>query len=457
MRGLLAASPELGGGTLLFGARLRAERRPWVLEENFRKTNGSCATRARATHGRLRCHRAGLRRRLAFDRPDSAARGAVRRSSIASASSIRPTAASRIATACRRRLAARVGGGAAARRWPTRSTTSSICSRTSPTSLDPENGDQFEQFDDRRVYGGDGVLARPFELAGLDARARCRRRSCGATTSTRSACIARVARERIRHDARRRRRADAATRRYVERRRRAGASACARRSGCAPTTSTSTSTASLAANSGSASDSIVSPEILAGARAVERDRVLRQRRQRLPQQRCARHDDPRRSDRRRDAGRSRRSAGRCARRRSRRAHGDPAEHAAQRRRCGRWSSIRSCCSSAMPASPSRAARASGAASSSARSGIRCQWLIVDADLAWSRARFDGRRSGGRSHSGRGGERRVGRARDRSSERLVRRRALAPLRRGAADRRRQRRVRSDDARQPRSRLSLHGER
>ena len=112
------------------------------------------------------------------------------------------------------------------------------------------------------------------------------------------------------------------------------------------------------------------PEVLADPRPVERDGVLRQRRQGLSQQRCARHDDSRRSYRRRDAGR----------------RVDPLVDALGadvgvrtavlpnvQLTASLWdteATIPSCCSSAMPASPKPAARASGAASRPARSGIR---------------------------------------------------------------------------------------
>ena len=66
-----------------------------------------------------------------------------------------------------------------------------------------------------------------------------------------------------------------------------------------------------------------------------------------------------------------------------------------------------------------------------------EWLTLDADLAWSHARFSEFDPAGRSHSGRRGERRLGRRRPAASERVVWRRALPPFRRGAAHRRQQR--------------------
>ena len=160
---------------------------PWLLEENFHKTNallryshetagGRFAVTAQGYDGEWRStdqipQRAVQSRRtrpLRFRRSD-------RRRRVAS---LQPRGRLVRADRCR----------AACTRRPTRSTIGSICSRISPTRLDTENGDQFEQFDDRRVYGG---AARLGAAVGADGPARTSWTSasrCGATISAPSAC-----------------------------------------------------------------------------------------------------------------------------------------------------------------------------------------------------------------------------------------------------------------------------
>ena len=98
VRGLFAASPEIGGGTLLFGARALDDDGPWLLEERFHKTNALLRYSHETAGGRFASPRrattaSGARPTRFRCAPCNPAR------SIASASSIRPTAASRIATA----------------------------------------------------------------------------------------------------------------------------------------------------------------------------------------------------------------------------------------------------------------------------------------------------------------------------------------------------------------------
>ena len=115
-------------------------------------------------------------------------------------------------------------------------------------------------------------------------------------------------------------------------------------------------------NSGVASAGIVSPKGGVTLRPVALDRVLRQRRHRLPQQQRARHDDQVRRQRQRRPIRSRRS---CAPRAPRSACApSPCRTCRARSRCGRCASARSWSTTATSAPPSPGRPASATASSS---------------------------------------------------------------------------------------------
>ena len=113
-RALLAASPELAGGKLLFGVDYSQTDGPWQLEENFHKTNAIARYTRSSERRRVAHHRAGLPGRMARDGPDPAARGAATDRSIASAPWIPRAAVNRIATAWRSTGIARSVPGRAA-------------------------------------------------------------------------------------------------------------------------------------------------------------------------------------------------------------------------------------------------------------------------------------------------------------------------------------------------------
>ena len=123
------------------------------------------------------------------------------------------------------------------------------------------------------------------------------------------------------------------------------------------------------------------------AGAVVQDRVLRQCRLRPALQRHQGRDDHGRSDRQGDAAGSRAAAGSLEGRRARHSHqGDRRPHQFARGvRAGLR--IRSCCSSATPAPPSRAGPAGASASSGPTSTRSLPWMTLDLDVAYTRARF----------------------------------------------------------------------
>ncbi|HEY7642412.1 MAG TPA: TonB-dependent receptor [Steroidobacteraceae bacterium] len=165
MRGLLAASPELGGGRLLFGLEQSQNNGPWLLEERFHKTNallryshdtegGRFVVTAQGYDGEwrstdqipLRAVQSGAIDRFGFIDPTDG--GESHRYSVA-ADWYQQFGAGRMhaqAYAVDYRL--------------------DLFSNFT-YATDTVNGDQFEQFDDRRVYGGQLKWERPVEFLGL--------------------------------------------------------------------------------------------------------------------------------------------------------------------------------------------------------------------------------------------------------------------------------------------------
>jgi outer membrane receptor protein involved in Fe transport len=165
MRGLLAASPELGGGRLLFGLEHSQNNGPWLLEERFHKTNallryshdtegGRFVVTAQGYDGEwrstdqipLRAVQSGAIDRFGFIDPTDG--GESHRYSVA-ADWYQQFGAGRMhaqAYAVDYRL--------------------DLFSNFT-YATDTVNGDQFEQFDDRRVYGGQLKWERPVEFLGL--------------------------------------------------------------------------------------------------------------------------------------------------------------------------------------------------------------------------------------------------------------------------------------------------
>lgn len=165
LRGLLAGSVELGGGSLLTAVDHSETNGPWQLEERFHKTNallryshdtesGRFAVTAQGYDGEwrstdqipLRAVQSGAIDRFGFVDPTDG--GESHRYSIA-------------ADWYQQVGAGRVHAMAYALDYQL-----DLFSNFT-YATDTENGDQFEQFDDRRVYGGQFAWERPLELMGL--------------------------------------------------------------------------------------------------------------------------------------------------------------------------------------------------------------------------------------------------------------------------------------------------
>ncbi len=166
LRGLFAASPEIGGGSLLMA--LEHSDDEWSVAAGGEIPQDQRAAALFARNGRrpLRCDRAGLRRRVALDRPDPAARRAIRRTRSLRLRRPDATAASRIATASQPTGTSSSARAACTRR-PMRSTIGSICSRTSRTRSTPRTATSSSSSTTAACTAGSSTWARPLELMGL--------------------------------------------------------------------------------------------------------------------------------------------------------------------------------------------------------------------------------------------------------------------------------------------------
>lgn len=167
LRGLAAASPEVAGGTLLFGLDYARIDGPWVLDQNFEKLNGLLRYSRDSGHDGqfsitaqvyegdwrstdqipLRAVRSGEIDRFGFIDPTDG--GSSHRYSLASDWS------------------GALGGGTASGLLYAVDYDLNLISNFSYFT-DPVNGDQFQQVDDRRIYGGDWSWRRPFQWRGRD-------------------------------------------------------------------------------------------------------------------------------------------------------------------------------------------------------------------------------------------------------------------------------------------------
>jgi hypothetical protein len=164
-RALIAASPRLGTGALLFAIDYAEADGPWNLPQNFRKTNallryshtgdfGRFAVTAQGYDGEwrstdqipLRAVRAGVLDRFGFIDPTDG--GDSRRFSLAMYW-----------------LAQLSVGEIHTQLYAVDYGLDLFSNFTYAT--DAENGDQFEQLDERRVYGGAVSLIRPLDLVGF--------------------------------------------------------------------------------------------------------------------------------------------------------------------------------------------------------------------------------------------------------------------------------------------------
>jgi hypothetical protein len=165
LRGLIAASPEIGGGTLLFALDHSENDGPWLLAERFRKTNGLLRYSHDTEGGRFMITAQGYDGQ--WRSTDQIPLRAVQSGAIDRFGFVDPTDGGE---SHRYSLAAewyvQLGAGRMhAQAYAIDYRLDLFSNFTYAT--DTENGDQFEQFDDRRVYGGQLSWERPLELMGL--------------------------------------------------------------------------------------------------------------------------------------------------------------------------------------------------------------------------------------------------------------------------------------------------
>ena len=165
-RALVVGSTEAGPGQFLYAFEAFHDNGPWDVPQNYRKYNGVLRYTLPVGDGQAGRHRHGLRRPVDGDQPDPAARR--------ERGSGRPL---RLARRQRRRHqpslqpVGRLRGEPSAadicRPRPTASPTTSTCTPNFTFFLnDPVNGDQFNQYDNRKVYGWNGSWSRADTLFG---------------------------------------------------------------------------------------------------------------------------------------------------------------------------------------------------------------------------------------------------------------------------------------------------
>ncbi len=165
-RGLAGGSVALAGGSLLAGLEHTVNDGPWQLAESLRKTNAV-----------LRWSRQSEASGLAFDAmaydgdwisTDQIPLRAVRDGSLGRYGHIDPTAGGAshrysLSAAGHRKMGP---GRLEFNAWAIDYFLQLYSNFT--YALDPVNGDQFEQYDDRRVYGGALTWSQPFALASIE-------------------------------------------------------------------------------------------------------------------------------------------------------------------------------------------------------------------------------------------------------------------------------------------------
>lgn len=163
-RGLMAASPDLGAGTLLFAIDYAHIDGPWEMAEDFRKLNGVLRYSQPLGSGRLGVMAQG------YDgdwrSTDQVPQRAVDDGRIGRFGNVDPTDAG---ASHRYGLSADWVGTVGAGRMT--ALVYAIDYKLKLFSnftyfLDARNGDQFEQFDDRRIYGGDFAWRDALEVWG---------------------------------------------------------------------------------------------------------------------------------------------------------------------------------------------------------------------------------------------------------------------------------------------------
>lgn len=165
-RSVLAGSVGIGAGTLLMGFEFADIDGPWQLEENYRKLNGVARYTQRFDAGQLSVSLQGYDGE--WRATDQIPLRAVSTGMVDRFGTIDPTNAG---TSDRYSLAADwngafAGGVMSARAYAIDYSLDLFSNFTYFT--DSENGDQFEQLDERRVYGGDWSWTTPHTWLGRD-------------------------------------------------------------------------------------------------------------------------------------------------------------------------------------------------------------------------------------------------------------------------------------------------
>ena len=165
LRGLFAASPEIGGGALLMALEHSTTNGPWLLEERFHKTNALLRYSHETAGGRFAVTAQGYDGE--WRSTDQIPLRAVQSGALDRFGFVDPTNGGE---SHRYTLAAdwheQLGEGRLHANAYAIDYRLDLFSNFT-YAVDTENGDQFEQFDDRRVYGGQLSWTRPVELMGL--------------------------------------------------------------------------------------------------------------------------------------------------------------------------------------------------------------------------------------------------------------------------------------------------
>ncbi len=166
-RGLLAASPEVGDGTLLFGVDYSQNDGPWLLEENFRKTNALLRYSRTSESGRLAVTAQGYEGD--WRSTDQIPQRAVDAGALDRFGFIDPLRRRRFASLQPRRgLDRRASAPESCAATRTPSTTDSTCSRTSPTRPISRTAISSNSSMIGAIYGGAASWRRPLQAAGLN-------------------------------------------------------------------------------------------------------------------------------------------------------------------------------------------------------------------------------------------------------------------------------------------------
>jgi outer membrane receptor protein involved in Fe transport len=169
-RTVLAASPELGGGKLLLAGEYTRSDGPWLLDANLRKMNSVVKySQGDRSHG-YSLTASGYDGK--WRSTDQVPERAVLSGELDRFGFVDPTDGGRS-----HRYTLGAEWRHASEPWIYEANAYAVDYKLDLFSnftyaLDRDNGDQFEQLDDRRIYGGRAGVSRDFEIASRDARVR---------------------------------------------------------------------------------------------------------------------------------------------------------------------------------------------------------------------------------------------------------------------------------------------